>query len=495
MFLTLFNFKIPIMFLKKRLINLNILFFVSLLLFSCGSDDDVTPTPDPILGCTDPEASNYNPNATEDNGSCEYDPIFSGDLLWIKTFGGSNEEDAISIVESNDGGYMVLGYTKSTDGDVTGKTTTDLDYWLLKLDENGNKIWDKTYGGSADDQATSISKTSDGGYIISGFTASNDGDVTENAGFHDYWIVKVTSTGAIQWQKSFGFAGQDQAFKVIQTQDGGYFATGFLDVGLADGGGNDIIDNQNNKASLHSLGDYWGIKMDADGNKIWRRYFGGSHVDQGKDVLQTEDGGFLLIGISESSDYDISNARGANDYWVVKTNADGDLMWEKSFGGSETDRAFSVTKTTDNNFIITGETRSSDFDISNPIGGGDIWAVKFNATNGAIIWEKSFGGTQFETSRGIIALENGNYAIAGSARSTDGDVSGNNGANDAWILIINNDGTLLLEKNIGGSAIDFANYLTETNNQELVFVGSSTSNDIDIPNNQGNKDILIFKMN
>jgi len=482
------------MFFNKRFFNLNILFALSFLIFSCGSDDDVTTVPDPVLGCTDPDAINYNSDATEDDGSCEYNPAFSGELLWIKTFGGSNEEDAISIVQANDGGYMVLGYTKSNDGDVTGKTTSDLDYWLLKLDENGNKIWDKTYGGSADDLATSISKTNDGGYIISGFTASDDGDVSENAGFHDYWIVKITSSGEIQWEKSFGFPGQDQAFKVIQTQDGGYFAAGFLDVGLADGGGNDIINNQSNKSTLHSLGDYWGIRMDANGNKIWRRYFGGSHVDQSKDVLQTDDGGFLLIGISESSDFDISDARGANDYWVVKINADGDLIWEKSFGGSETDRAFSVTKTTDDNFIITGETRSMDKDVLNPIGGGDIWIVKFSPSNGAIIWEKSFGGMEFETSRDITVLANGNFAIAGSARSSDGDVSGNNGANDAWVLIINNDGTLLFEKNIGGSNIDFANQVTETSNQELVFVGSSTSNDIDIPENKGNKDILIFKM-
>ncbi len=486
--------KILIMFSIKRVIYRIYKIAIFFVLFSCGSDDDTT-SPEVIIGCTDTEAINYNPNATEDNGSCEYAPEFSGNLLWVKTFGGSNEDDAIDVIQANDGGYMVLGFTKSIDGDVTGKNTTDLDYWLLKIDSDGNKQWDKTYGGSGDDQATAISKTTDGGYIISGFTGSDDGDVSENAGFHDYWIVKISVSGDIEWEKSFGFAGQDQAFQVIQTADGGYFATGFLDVGLADGGGNDLLENQNKRAGQHSLGDYWGIKMDANGNKIWRRYFGGSHVDQSKDVLQTDDGGFLLIGISESSDFDISNARGANDYWVVKVSSDGDLMWEKSLGGSEIDRAFSVTNTTDGNFIIAGESRSSDFDVSSPMGGGDIWLVKFNASNGAIIWEKSYGGTQFETSRGITLLQNGNYAIAGSARSNDGDVSENYGSNDAWVIIINDDGNLLFEKNVGGTNIDFANNVTETLNKELIFVGSSTSNDIDISINKGNKDILIFKMN
>lgn len=462
--------------------------------YSCGSDDE-TPPAETILGCTDPDALNYNPDATQDNGTCEYAPNFSGDVIWVKTFGGSDEDDAIDVVQANDGNYIVLGYTKSMDGDVTGKTSPDVDYWLLKIDSDGNKIWDKTFGGSGEDRATGISKTNDGGYIISGFTGSDDGDVSENAGFHDYWIVKITGSGDIQWEKSFGFIGQDQSYQVIQTNEGGYFATGFLDVGLADGEGNDFSNGQNQtRNGQHSLGDYWGIKMDTDGNKVWRRYFGGSHVDQSNDVLQTEDGGFLLTGISESSDFDISNARGANDFWIIKVSAEGNLLWEKSFGGSETDRAFSVTNSNDGNFIITGESRSSDVDVSSPKGGGDIWAVKFSSSNGSIIWEKSFGGTQFDTSRGITNLGDGLYAIAGSSRSNDIDVSNNFGANDAWILLINETGDLVFEKNIGGSNIDFLNNAIGTSNNEIIFIGNSMSNDIDIPENKGNKDILIFKM-
>lgn len=448
------------------------LILFALLLISCGSDDST--------------------------GSSDDDPIapdFLGEVVWIKTFGGTGDEDAISVVQSNDGGYMVLASTKSVDGDVTGKSTTDLDYWLLKLDENGEKLWDRTYGGSQQDKASSISKTSDGGYIISGFTASIDGDVTENAGFHDYWIVKINSNGDIQWEKSFGFVGQDQAFKVIETAEGGYIAIGFLDVGQSDGEGNDAIESvDSTRSSLHSLGDYWAIKMDSNGNKIWRRYFGGSHVDQGKDVLQTPDGGFLLIGISESSDFDITNAHGANDFWVLKISADGDKLWENSFGGSESEFAYSLTNTTDGNFIVIGDTRSSDFDISTPLGNADVWAVKFNSSNGNIIWGNNYGGLEFDSARGIIQLESGKYAIAGNSRSSNNHVENNNGSNDAWMFIIDEDGNLEFEKNIGGSQIDFANNLTETTNNEIIFVGNTDSNDIDIAINKGGKDILIYKM-
>lgn len=457
------------MFSIKRLFYL---IFTTLLLISCGSDDSTgTSDDDPIV------------------------PDFLGEVVWVKTFGGTGDEDAISVVQSNDGGFMVLASTKSMDGDVTGKSTTDLDYWLLKLDENGEKLWDRTYGGSEQDKASSISKTSDGGYIISGFTASIDGDVSENAGFHDYWIVKINASGDIQWEKSFGFIGQDQAFKVIETAEGGYIAIGFLDVGQSGGEGNDATEsNDSTRSSLHSLGDYWAIKMDSNGNKIWRRYFGGSHVDQGKDVLQTPDGGFLLIGISESSDFDITNAYGANDFWAIKINADGDLIWENSFGGSESEFAYSITNTTDGNFIVLGDTRSSDFNISTPLGNADVWAVKFNSSNGNIIWENTYGGLEFDSARGIIKLESGKYAIAGNSRSSNNHVENNNGSNDAWMFIIDEDGNLEFETNIGGSQIDFANNLTETTNNEIIFVGNTDSNDIDITINKGGKDILIYKM-
>ncbi|KAA3625081.1 MAG: hypothetical protein DWP94_01785 [Flavobacterium sp.] len=428
------------------------------------------------------------PDGTTDDDNPPVGGNFEGVIEYVKTYGGSNEDEAVDVVQANDGGYVMVGTTSSNDGDITDKTTTDPDYWVLKVNAAGEKQWSKTYGGTSPDRATGIVKTTDGGYILSGHSRSNDGDVGGNEGFHDYWIVKINSVGDIQWETNFGFSGSDQALNIIQTSDGGYFATGFLDVSASGGMGND------GRNPEHGVGEYWGIKMDANGNKIWRRYFGGSNNDRSYDVVQTDDGGFLMIGASESDDFDKLDPKGSYDFWVVKVSAGGDNVWSKSFGGSEIDVAYGVTQTTDGNYMIVGDTRSTDQDVTNPLGNADLWVVKFNKNNGAIIWQKTYGGTEFESARSVERLPNGTYLISGSTRSANGDVSMNIGQNDAWVLIINENGELQYQKTAGGTSLDFAEGAIQTTDNKLIVVGNTESNDIDITVNRGIKDLLLIKV-
>ena len=385
---------------------------------------------------------------------------------------------------------MILGNTRSADGDITDKTGNDNDFWLLKVSKTGEIIWSKTYGGSEDESAGRITKTNDGGFLLSGFTTSNDGDVSGNEGFQDYWIVKIDAAGSILWEENFGFAGSDQAFKAFQTSDGGYFVTGFFDVSASGGAGNDL---QRGMGTLHGVGEFWGIKLDANGVKQWRRYFGGTNNDRSYDAWETEDGGFLMTGTSESIDFDKIDPKGSYDYWAVRLTATGDLIWTKSFGGSEIDNSYASIITQDGNYIMVGDSRSADQDVTSPRGNADAWMVKFD-DEGNKLWQKSFGGSQFDTAHSIIQRNNGDYILSGHSRSADGDLLKNNGSNDVWIFGVDDNATLKFQISIGGSELDFASDAIETSDNKIVAVGNSESNDFDIPLNQGSKDFLLIKL-
>lgn len=451
-----------------------LLFSFSLVCVSCGKDDPAgggNPDPDP-----DPD-----PNP----------PAF-GVVELVKTYGGSGIDEAVSVIEAADGNYIVFGTTRSADGDITDRSGNDSDFWLLKISKEGEIIWSKTYGGSDDESASRITKTNDGGYLLTGYTTSNDGDVSGNEGFQDYWILKIDNSGNKLWDKNFGFAGSDQAYKAFQTSDGGYFITGFFDVSASGGGGNDL-QKGSQRGVLHGVGEFWGIKLDASGNKQWRRYFGGTNNDRSYDAQETADGGFLMTGTSESVDFDKTDPKGSYDYWAVRIKANGDLVWTKSFGGSEIDNSYASIKTNDGNYIMVGDSRSSDQDVTSPRGNADAWLVKLD-DNGNKIWQKSYGGSQFDTAHSIVQRSNGDYILSGHSRSNDGDLSKNNGFNDAWIFMVDRDGNLKGQKSIGGSSLDFASEAIETSDNKILVVGNTESNDLDIPSNKGSKDFLFIKL-
>lgn len=404
----------------------------------------------------------------------------------VNTYGGLKNESARSVVATSDGGYAVLAFTQSIDGDVsTTKTTVQYDVWVLKFDAQGQLQWQKTYGGTKDDGAYTMIATSDGGFIISGYNKSNDGDLDKNAGFEDVWILKLSATGTVQWKTVTGFSGSDQGLTIIQTSDGGYLAGGILDVTASGGLGN------SRTAQRHAGGDYWMIKMTASGVIQWRKYFGGTNTDTCYDVVETSDG-YIMVGSSDSTDTDIKANKGSYDFWVVKINKTGTLLWEKSYGGKEIDEAYQIVETTDGNFLIVGDTRSSDQDVTTQYGGADIWAIKID-TNGKMIWEKSYGGSSFDAARAVTKVNNG-YIIVGSSRSSDQDVKSNKGQNDAWIIKIDETGRLIWQKSVGGSEIDIGYSVTQLQDQSIVVVGESSSANGDITKNKGFTDTMVIKL-
>jgi hypothetical protein len=410
------------------------------------------------------------------------------EIDFITTLGGSKNESAQAVVNTTDGGYAVLGHTQSMDGDVLNKSNESYDYWLLKFDANNQLQWQKTYGGSDDDRGVDLIQTSDNGFAVIGKSKSSDLEVSENAGFDDFWVSKLDSSGAIIWEYSFGFAGSDTPYSIIQTNDNGYLLSGVLDVSASNGQGDRKL-----ILSRHAGGDFWVIKLNASGVKQWSNYYGGSFTDTAYDAIQTEDDGYIIIGSSDSDDVDITNNLGSYDFWILKISATGTLVWEKSFGGSEIDEAYGISQAADGNYLIVGDTRSNDLDISQNNGAADLWIIKITP-EGTLLWEKTLGGSSFDVGRSVSKTQDNGFLIAGSSRSTDGSLTSNKGQNDAWIIKINSSGNLVWQKTIGGSNVDFFYDAVELKDQTIIAVGDSNSSNEDIFNNNGFADLLILKL-
>ncbi len=419
-------------------------------------------------------------------------PNYLLNLEWVKTYGGSNEDIGHAIIATKDKGFAILGNTKSTDGDITDKNASISDIWLLKLDSLGEKQWSKTYGGSGDDRGQSIIQNSDESYTIAGYSQSSDGDASNNEGFHDFWIFKTDKNGTILWEKSYGFSGHDHAYSIIPTSDGGYFVNGFFDVTASNGEGND-------KQNKHGAGEFWAIKLDADGNKVWRRYFGGTNNDRSYQAIQTREGDFVLVGFSESTDSDITNPKGSYDIWIVKINGSGKLLWQKSVGGTGTDQAKSIVQSREGTYLIAGNTISNDGDVLNNFGNSDAWVIEVD-TNGNLNQSRNYGGTEFDTAESIVNgdIANANfseqYFVTGYTRSDNSNLATNRGENDVLLLHILRNKSLVAAYTIGGSKNDLAYDVVVNSNGEIFVTGSTESNDHDFLNKaKGDKDLFIAK--
>lgn len=345
----------------------------------------------------------------------------SGDLIWETNLGGSTDDSGKSIQQTLDGGYIVAGATNSNDQDISGDTSS-FDFWIVKLDESGNLIWEVSYGGNGNDGARSIQQTSDGGYVVVGSASISSGDVGGNYGGLDYWVLKLDTMGALVWETNLGGSGFDIPESVEQTIDGGYIIGGYSESSDGNVGGN------------YGGKDYWIVKLDASGNLVWETNLGGTLDDYAYDIHQTTDQGYIVAGYSESSDFDVSRNNGKKDCWIVKLNTSGELIWEVNIGSSESDVARSIQQTTDGGYVFAGNSGASDFDASTNNGGyADFWVVKLNPL-GELSWEISFGGPEPDYANAIQQTNNG-YIVAGYVYAPGGDISGaGKGKWDYWVV-------------------------------------------------------------
>jgi Secretion system C-terminal sorting domain len=326
----------------------------------------------------------------------------SGNVLWQKHYGGLQDDIANSVSPTSDGGFYIAGGVFEN-GVNTPPTNGSMDAWVLRLDANGNELWQRCLGGSSGEITPKIHATTDGGAILSCSTYSSDGDITTVLkGMMDIWVVKLDSAGSVEWSNTYGSWSGDYDTGIMQTSDGHYLLLGYV----ATSGG-DVST---------SLGgsDAWVAKLDAAGFIIWERSFGGSEGDELMEVIEIA-GGYLLSGYAMSSNGHVEVQYGDGDAWVVVLNTTGDLVWEQTYGGTSGDLSWCMQLVSDG-LIMVGSSSSSDFLVPSHQGGGDVWLLKLShATNligGTLYADLNEDGAQDAAEAGVgyrlVQLQNTN---------------------------------------------------------------------------------------
>jgi hypothetical protein len=394
--------------------------------------------------------------------------------IWDKVIGTNSDEILTTMQTTSDGGYILGGYTLATiNGDKSQNCLGSYDYWIIKLDGSGQKIWDKTFGGNGQDYLSVIQRTIDGGYILGGWSESQlSGDKSQDGlGGYDYWVVKVSSNGTKQWDKTFSGIYDDKLFALQQTTDGGYILGGWS--------ASPVSADKSQPSKGYE--DFWIIKIDANGNKLWDKVYGGNNPDWFCSLEKTSDGGFILGGSSGSDSGDKTQRKGGIDYWVVKLDASGNMMWQKSIGGWGDNHLVALHQTASGSYILGGYSNSS---ISGdktqmPVGSGvyfDYWIVKLNSA-GTKIWDMTIGGNKDDILTTLRPTSDGGFIYGGYSTSgiSPSKSQASKGLEDFWVL--KSDSTRLLgwEKTLGGCDSDKLAGLLETSDGNYIIGGTSNT--------------------
>ena len=408
-------------------------------------------------------------------------PQSAPNIEWAKTYGGSNWDDNFASLESDGvGGYVLAGRTASNNYDVSGNHG-DFDMWIFHIDQLGNILWQKCLGGSGLEHCYTINRTLDGGYLLAGYTGSNNGDITSNHGEFDLWAANISSNGVLRWQKTFGGSHTDNARSLIQTEDGGFIAAGHTNSTDGDVKG------------FKGIRDYWVIKVNNKGNLEWSKCLGGSGDDYASIIQKSNDGNYIIAGYTNSTNGDIRGNHGGYDYWVVKLSPDQKIIWQKCYGGTKNEILQDCIPTSDGGYILTGHSNSNNGDIKKNYGGYDWWIVKISS-DGAIQWKKTFGGSKDDEPNRIIENPGSGYICVGFSKSNNWDVSGNHGLSDFWVIKISNNGSIIWKKCLGGSRDDIASFVKITPDGGMIIGGDSFSNNGDVSGNHGQSDYWLVKL-
>ena len=388
-------------------------------------------------------------------------------------FGGTGEDVLFCTVHTSDAGLLLGGHSSS---DVSGNKTSpgfgNRDYWLVKLDANWNQLWDKTFGGTGDDILSVIQPTVDGGYLLAGYSNSGISGNKTNANFsslNDYWLVKVDADGNKLWERNYGGLSSDLLYTIVPSGDGGFLLGGLSLSGISG----------NKSTAAFGGGDYWLVKVDAAGNKLWDRSYGGTAADLLLSIVPAGDGGFLLGGYSSSGiSGNKTNANfGMEDFWVIKIDSAGNNLWEREYGGSDHDVLHAIVPTTDG-FLLAGYSSSpaSGNKTSDNYGAADFWLVKIDP-NGNMLWDKSYGGDGSDYLYTAVPACNGGFLLGGGSafHSSGNKASQAFGNFDYWLVRVDAAGNKLWDQTFGGTGNEYIYGLTTDTNGTYLLAGHSDS--------------------
>ena len=376
--------------------------------------------------------------------------------MWDKRYGGLDADQMRSFQQTRDGGYILGGFTTSgIGGDKSQPLWGSYDFWVVKTNQVGDLEWEKRYGGINGDALWSLRQSSDGGYVLGGHSTSGiSGDKTQptwSTGNPDFWILKIDSLGSIHWDKDFGGTGDDWFYSIDKTYDGGYILGGSSNSEIS----GDKTEPNRDTSSIHSM-DYWIVKVDSIGNKEWDKTFGGSNEEELKTVKQTIDGGYIIGGwsrsdISGDKTQPLKGALGDYDFWIVKIDSVGNKIWDRDIGSTDPDLLWSIQLTDDGGLLLGGDAYIGVSGDKTQTGAGmyDYWIVKIDSA-GNILWDKTFGGSSSEEFSGIQKTNSGGFLLSGDSYSTiSGEKTENNlGSEQTWIVKIDSAGNKIWDKTI-----------------------------------------------
>lgn len=404
--------------------------------------------------------------------------------------GGKNNEYAYASTPTADGGYIIVGSTNSNnDGDVpvskafNGAGGTDI--WVVKVNNWGEILWSKTFGGTKDDIATDVIETKDNNILVLATTASADGDALGNGSLGGLILLKLKTDGSIIWRKVFagGYNVGDLAFSkadayskptIKRTADGAYMIAA-------------------NTIPLIST-DIWLAKITETGQTLLTKTYGSNQNDWVNEIVVCADGGYLLVGGTEANVNEIPGAgKGFIDIYIIKTDAIGNLIWHKALGGSNLDEAFSAIQLADGSFLVVGESNSTNSDFAENLGEKDGFILKIS-NSGSLLWKKQVGGLYSDGLYAIRQSTNGKTYAFGQSNSTLGTVKPKSSFGDVWITQIDeNNGALKENKFLGGADIDIARGAFPTTDGGFILAANSNSIDGDLTQNNGNTDFWLVK--